>query len=45
MRGTKVVKEDPTVIFLVALTKKAVAEMARRQGRYYPQGPGSSGQL
>ena len=45
MRGTEVVKEDPTVIFLVALTKKAVAVMALRQGRYYPQGPGSSSRL
>ena len=39
------VKEDPTVIFLVALTKKAVAIVALKQGGYYPHGQGSSCQL
>ena len=45
MQGTKVFKEDPTVIFLVALTQKAVAVKALRQGGYYPQGPGSGCRL
>lgn len=38
------VKGDPTMVFLVALTKRAVAVMALRQGGY-PHDTGSSSWL